>query len=433
MNTLTSLVVVLAAAVATDNDCSGSWRGYAAVGEERTPFRLTVVVTDGKPEARIDIVELGAFEIPVDRVRVEGQRLTLTFHSDGGTHTIALDLSGDHLGGTWEMAGEQEIAIVELDRVEPWSRSRIEDIVIEGAGVRLAGSFVFPPGEGPFPTVIHVHGSGDETRHASRMAAQRFTEFGIASFVYDKRGTGASSGRWQDVGFEELAADILAVAEEVAKHPDVDAGAIGLCGTSQGGWTAPLAASRSDRIAFVITVSGPLVTPAEEGHWDSILSVRGAGYDDDVVEAVEEILDLWDVGVSSGDWSLYREAIEFVRTEPWFRAAALPAEWSGPSTDWYRRIMGCDPVPIFEELDVPVLALLGRLDESIPAEKSARILERIAREREKPFEVVLYPDADHALCVVRDPSAPFRWPGRVPGIFERKAAFVLQVTGRSGE
>jgi|SRR5215213_838432 len=59
---------------------------------------------------------------------------------------------------------------------------------------------------------------------------------------------------------------------------------IGVWGGSNGGWVAPLAASLSSDVAFVITVAGAAVPPTELAKWRSVNYVRNAGYSDEVVE-----------------------------------------------------------------------------------------------------------------------------------------------------
>ena len=69
-------------------------------------------------------------------------------------------------------------------------------------------------------------------------------------FVYDKRGTGKSTGRFT-VDFSELADDAIAAVAQARKLlPNVP---VGLMGESQGGWIAPLAAARSP-VDFVVVV-----------------------------------------------------------------------------------------------------------------------------------------------------------------------------------
>jgi hypothetical protein len=56
----------------------------------------------------------------------------------------------------------------------------------------------------------------------------------------------------------------LAARHGIAARADIYSKQIGIIGVSPGGWIGPLAASCSKDIAFVISVSGSAVTPAEE-------------------------------------------------------------------------------------------------------------------------------------------------------------------------
>src|SRR5205823_3138032 len=81
---------------------------------------------------------------------------------------------------------------------------------------------------------------------------------GIGVVTFDRRGEGASTGDASRGRFDVQARDALAVREAI------DAERVGLWGVSQGGWIAPLAASHSDRIAFVVGVASTGVTPSEQ-------------------------------------------------------------------------------------------------------------------------------------------------------------------------
>ena len=60
----------------------------------------------------------------------------------------------------------------------------------------LRGSLMIPDGDGPFPALVFVHGSGDGPRSDFRIFAEQFARAGIASLIYDKRGSGESTGSW---------------------------------------------------------------------------------------------------------------------------------------------------------------------------------------------------------------------------------------------
>ena len=65
----------------------------------------------------------------------------------------------------------------------------------------------------------------------------------------------------------------------------VDPSRVGLYGHSQGGWVAPLAASLSRGVAFIVAVSGPGVTPAEQGMYAVGEGMRADGWSEADVDA----------------------------------------------------------------------------------------------------------------------------------------------------
>jgi dienelactone hydrolase len=284
-----------------------------------------------------------------------------------------------------------------------------------------------PHGEGPWPGVVFVHGAGDETRDASRFLATYYAQHGIASLIYDKRGVGQSGGDWHTVGFDALAEDVLAGVEVLRQRAGIDPSAVGVRGQSQGGWIAPLAASRSRTVAFVITAAGPLVTPAEEGHWDTLFALRTAGYHERAIAEAEALLGRRDEAVRTGTWDTFRTALTKAQQRSWFEASGVSSEVDPDSWiwEWYRHVMDFDPVPVFEGLTIPVLAQFGAQDESIPAEKSAAILEGIRDQGRKPFTVVVYPSTNHAMRnVVKGPA--FHWPEYVGGFLDRQVEWILR-------
>src|SRR5437867_3230351 len=62
-------------------------------------------------------------------------------------------------------------------------------------GVRLAGTLTLPPGPGPHPALVWVHGSGQAQRLTYRAPlVQTLVQAGLAVLSYDKRGVGESQG-----------------------------------------------------------------------------------------------------------------------------------------------------------------------------------------------------------------------------------------------
>lgn len=132
----------------------------------------------------------------------------------------------------------------------------------------LSGSLFLPPGEGPFPAVIFLAGSGDNSYREGWEGENRpffwpqlqqwFSARGYAVYLFDKPGVGRSAGDWRHESFADRADNSLAAARAVAAHPDIDGQRTGLLGHSQGGWIAvSAAAADAESVAFVISLAGP--------------------------------------------------------------------------------------------------------------------------------------------------------------------------------
>jgi alpha/beta superfamily hydrolase len=117
--------------------------------------------------------------------------------------------------------------------------------------------------------------------------------------IYDKRGVGSSTGDWRTSSFEDLAKDALAAVEYLKTKSSVISSRTGVMGSSQGGWIAPITASLSPDIAFVVLKSGPGVTPEAQELARTQMVMQKEG--DSPIATKQAV-------------SLYREVIRYART-----------------------------------------------------------------------------------------------------------------------
>jgi dipeptidyl aminopeptidase/acylaminoacyl peptidase len=192
--------------------------------------------------------------------------------------------------------------------------------------------------------------------------AARLLDLGLAVLAYDKRGVGESTGEYTSIGpgnsermFDLLAEDALAGVEALARRQDIDRSRIGIFGVSQAGWIAPLAASRSARVAFVVLLSGPAVTVGEE-----IAYSRVAGEDPGSLQGLTE------------------EEIE--------------REYKA-----FKGLHGFDPSAAIAAMHAPSLWIIGQNDRSLPVKPTIANLERIKSVEGRPISVHVVPGANHRL------------------------------------
>jgi dienelactone hydrolase len=289
---------------------------------------------------------------------------------------------------------------------------REESVHFVSSNITLAGTLVLPEGTGPHPAVILFHGSGPERRNL--FIARWFASHGFAALAYDKRGVGESEGNFRTVPFMNLCDDGLAALQYLKSRREIDPNHIGVWGLSQGGWLAPLAASRSSDVSFVIAVSGPGISPGEQMLFYYANELRAQGLpEDDVREATALRREVWNYLHSGNGYEKVRDEMNQARAKPWynevksqadglFRPLQKPSEVNNPDNPratWFRREMNYDPVPALQALRVPALFMFGGEDRLVPAEESIAVIRQVlTRSGNRDFTIQVFQNDDHGMC-----------------------------------
>ncbi len=228
-----------------DDKLRGFWAGVAARGGHLRSCA----------EPRINWV--GEYTLAFTSCTFEKQRaeLKLTFHSDGRLAGMFLD-AGDASRPDWKPPAY----------VTPGAFREREVQVVSGS-LSLPGTLAMPAGEGPFPGVVLVHGSGpqdrDETIGGHRPfqdLAQGLASRGIAVLRYDKRtkvyrkdlaGTRDMTIR------QEVIDDALAAIKLLRATAGTDPKRIFLAGHSLGAVLAPRIGVLDGSLAGVVLLAAP--------------------------------------------------------------------------------------------------------------------------------------------------------------------------------
>ncbi len=205
-------------------------------------------------------------------------------------------------------------------------------VQVAGATGALAGWVTRPVrSSGPLPGVVLVPGAGASTRDSMRAEAETLAAAGVAVLSYDKRSDYGALHR----DYPALADDAVRAADALAQSPGVDPRRIGLLGFSEGGWVAPLALQQApDRFAFLALLSASVVTPLQETGW-----------------GVDHLLAGWPQGV---------------------RRVPATMNAAGRSVVDYGET---DVTPALAAAKVPVLAVYGADDPTVPVNAAVRRLQ----------------------------------------------------------
>jgi len=243
------------------------------------------------------------------------------------------------------------------------SSLRYTEVQFQNGDLALAGMLFVPEGEGPFPVAVIIHGSGTSRRTNKwyLSVTEHLQQNGIVVLLPDKRGSEKSEGNWVGADFETLAEDTMAAVEYIRKQELFPHTGIGLVGMSQGGWIAPVAASRDKDVAFVVSMSGTSVTARQQ---------------------------------------LVHEEIYNISHYTWpFVARLLAPITTGriQKMDHVKAYASFDPIPFWKKVDAPAFFAFGAKDENVPVDASINVL----KENLKVDLIKVYPGGGHAI---RDPG-----------------------------
>jgi hypothetical protein len=227
---------------------------------------------------------------------------------------------------------------------------------------------------------------------------------GIAMFVFDKRGTGQSQGEYTQ-NFELLADDVAAAIEEVRHLNGRRIARLGLAGFSQGGWVAPLAATKAP-VDFLVVGFGILGTAVEQDEWQVAYQLTQLGYGPEVLAKAKRVTDAAGEFVASGFTGLPEKLNAFKSQyagEPWL--AKVDGQYSGellrgeiekakaesPGVIW-----NYDSRRALRALSIPELWIMAAADSIAPSTPSIERLRQLQREG-KPIDIAVFPDTDHGV------------------------------------
>ena len=290
---------------------------------------------------------------------------------------------------------------------------RVEDVSIASApGVRLAGTLTTPPGNGPFPGVVLVSGSGPHDRNGGGGAwkpflviADNLARHGIATLRYDKRGHAQSTGDYAASTSVDFADDAEAAVRFLRGRREIARDRVGMIGHSEGGMIAPMVAARSDNVAFIILLAGPGLpgdslmllqvaardvaagrSPALDHELDEnrrlYAALRAARDSDD---AVVRLVAVQNEVVATVPDSTRSESNQRLDRK---RAILLTPFWL-----YFSRY---DPRPALRTVRVPVLALNGTLDVQVPYKANLPEIEAALRAGgNRDYTIVEMPGLNH--------------------------------------
>jgi pimeloyl-ACP methyl ester carboxylesterase len=459
---LTLLCLVLtvpALAQPASGSLAGNWLGTLDIGGgAKLRFILKVEQVESGYTAKFDSVDQGARDLPIESITLNGNKVTFVAPKFGMSYEGTLNEKNDEITGTFKQgAGSTGFVFKRIAEIpdtkrpqqpsKPYPYNEVEVSYRNvGDNVKLTGTLTLPQGEGKFPAVLLISGSGSQDRDSTVFGHRPFlllsdylTRRGIAVLRVDDRGLGGSDLGSLSVTSENFMHDVLAGVSFLKHRKDIDPQRIGLIGHSEGGMIAVMSAARSKDIAFIVSLAGMGQTGDEVIQTQTALMQQAAGIDSDTVSnAVSLMKSLNGIVKTETDGKRIEAGIEAaIATQTAAMDEAQRKAFAHVASSikdkmvmfklpWYRYFVLYDPEPDLKKVKVPVLALNGELDLQVAwKENLDRIAAGLKAGGNKDVTVKAFPRLNHLFQ-----TSQTGLPAEYVKIEETISPLVLETIGR---
>ena len=382
-------------------DITGQWNGALKVQGTQLRLVFNVTKTDKDFSSTMDSPDQGAKGIPVTNTTFDNSKIK--FEVANARIEYNGELKENEIVGTFKQGGqefpmnlsrkaiEKEVVKRPQEPTKPYSYYS-EDVTFENtkANISLSGTLTLPKKDGNFPVVILITGSGPQNRDEELLGHKPFlvisdylTKNGIAVLRYDDRGVGQSKGDFKTATSADFATDVESAITFLKTRKEINKKKIGLVGHSEGGLIAPMVASKSKDVSFIVLLAGTGIQGDKLLLLQQELIAKANGISEtDIKKSVETNSKLFEMVVKSNDnmklkTYLTNSINETLKNDT---SAEIPngmtkdefvsMQVNQISSPWMQYFMKFNPATTLEKVKCPVLAVNGEKDLQVPPKEN---------------------------------------------------------------
>lgn len=389
-------------------DITGQWNGALKIQGTQMRLVFNISQTENSLSSTMDSPDQGAKGIPTTTTSFENSILKITIANAKIEYEGTLG-QDNIIVGTFKQGGQSFPMNLSKEKIDKEKLVRpqepikpfpyySEDITFENkkVGINLAGTLTLPNKEGVFPVVILISGSGPQNRDEELLGHKPFlvlsdflTKNGIAVLRYDDRGIAMSKGDFKTATSADFATDVESAIAYLKTRKEINKNKIGLIGHSEGGLIAPMVASKSKDVAFIILLAGTGI------QGDSLLLLQkklieeASGINKEDIQKGQssnrKVFDIVNKSTSleqlNSDLTIYFKQI--LKDNP---NTQKPAEMSDDdfvklqvkqiASPWMQYFIKYNPAAALEKVKCPVLAINGEKDLQVPPKENLEAIKK---------------------------------------------------------
>lgn len=429
MKTFSILLISLLISISLSaQDITGQWNGALKIQGTQLRLVFNVTKTDNGLSATMDSPDQGAKGIPTTTASFENSILKITIASSKIEYSGTLG-KDNNIIGTFKQGGQSFPMNLSKEKIEKEKLVRpqepikpfpyySEDITFENkkAGINLAGTLTLPKKEGVFPVVILISGSGPQNRDEELLGHKPFlvlsdylTKNGIAVLRYDDRGTALSKGDFKSATSADFSTDVESAIFYLKTRKEINKKKIGLIGHSEGGLIAPMVASKSKDVAFIVLLAGTGIQGDKLLLLQQKLIGKASGIGDEDLQKTEltnkKVFDI--VNKSTSIEQLKTDLTTYIKQELKDNPSAekpqgmtdddfVKIQVNQIANPWMQYFIKYNPTPTLTKVKCPVLAINGEKDLQVPAKENLDAIKKaLTKGENKKVTIKEIPNLNH--------------------------------------
>ena len=419
------LFLLLFVALQSQAQIEGYWKGQIDLGGQQLEMAFNIKAAENGYSATLDVPAQGAFDVPVDKTVFQDNHLQMTLSAMGASYSGTL--KGEAIEGEFTQhvmafplnlaRGEKEAPKARPQDPQPPFNYRAEEVTFTNKkeGNTLAGTLTIPEGDGPFPALVLVSGSGQQNRDEELMNHRPFwviadylSRRGVAVLRYDDRGMGGSTGEVLNATSLDFSYDAEAAFNFLLNQKEINASQVGILGHSEGGIINFMVAERRPEVAFLVSLAGPAVNGIEVLKEQQAAILRAQGMSEEMVQfSGNANAQMFDIIEASNDRveadTLLRQLLK-----GWGYNEELTEQTVGQmASPWMYYFLKYDPTDAIVKTNCPALLLNGSKDLQVLASQNLPAYEKIIAEHGKTnLTLREMPDLNHLFqhCETGSPT-----------------------------
>ncbi len=436
---ITLVLTLFTSYLLTAQNITGQWNGVLKV--QGTQLRLVLNISKANDSYIGTMLspDQSAKEIPASVVTFENNTLNFTIENLRIAYEGKLD-NDNIIVGNFNQGGQSFPLNFSKDKIEKEKLVRpqeptkpfnyySEDVVIENKtdNITLSGTLTLPSKNGIYAAVILISGSGPQNRDEELMGHKPFlvlsdylTKNGIAVLRYDDRGTAKSTGNFAKATTADFATDVTAALAYLKTRKEINSNKIGLVGHSEGGLIAPIVASKTKDVAFVVLMAGTGISGDKILLLQQKLIGKTSGLSDEVLIKNEAInKKAFDIVYKNKNLEKQKIALtnliqQNLKNNP---DAGKPVgmrdeeyvnlQVNEITSPWMQFFIKYNPATALTTTKCPVLAINGQKDLQVPPKENIEAIKiALAKARNKNVIIKELPNLNHLFqdCTTGSPD-----------------------------